>query len=99
MVCLHAGIGMDDVLVRAEQALANSDLAEQERGNVLLLLPDAKNALLGFQGAILALHELQRLRRHPTDWLPLADCEAALGNKTAAIAALNTAVGIDPRLW
>jgi hypothetical protein len=99
MVRLHASMGMDDVLVRAEQALANPDLAGQERCNVLFLLADARSRRSDFQGAILVLRELQSLRRHPTDWLLLADCEAALGNRTAATTALTTAVGIDPRLW
>jgi predicted CXXCH cytochrome family protein len=95
---LHAALGMGDVLVRAERALVNPDLEGQERCNALFLLADAKFRQGAHGEAIPALRELNRLRRHPTDWLLLAECERALGNETAAFEALETAVRIDPRL-
>ena len=48
--------------------------------------------------ALPILNQLNGLRRHSLQWLLLADCENAAGNPAGAIAALENAVRINPRL-
>src|SRR5262249_51692900 len=66
-------------------ALFASAYADIQRG-----APDA---------ALPRVKELTRLRRDATDWLLLAGCEQAAGNLAGAIAALEQAARINPRLW
>jgi hypothetical protein len=45
------------------------------------------------------LRDLTQLRRQSSDWLLLAKCEQAVGNRSASDAALLQAIRINPRLW
>jgi hypothetical protein len=88
-----------DLLAYADDALASPDLPARERCAVML---DRAQLLAGkgqFPEAIKTLRQLVTLRRNALDWLTLADCERALGNTAASIAAFETAVRINPRLW
>jgi len=80
----------------AEAALTDSALAGQDRCNVLFLLSDAAIRRHRYADALPFAKELVTLRRHPVDWLMLADCERATGDLN--IDALETAVRINPRL-
>jgi len=82
-----------------EAALTHLDLSVPERCTGLYVLAHG-NILQGrFQAAQTALDQLTRLRRNAADWLLLAGCRQALGDPAAAIAALEQAVRINPRLW
>ncbi len=83
----------------AAAALADPGLAGQDRCTALFLLADEYHANGRNREAVDALHELTKLRRHPTDWLLLADCEGALGDQAGREAALEAATRINPRLW
>jgi predicted CXXCH cytochrome family protein len=96
---LHFDLGRDGVRTHAESALAHADLAGQDRCNVLFMLAEGEQRRGRHAEAAVRLRELTKLRRHPADWLMLADCEKSLGNEAAMIEALTTAVRINPRLW
>lgn len=96
---LHFDLGLKDVAPYVESALAHPDLAGQDRCTALFLRADASAAAKQFREAATDLRELVKLRRHPVDWLLLADCESALGNQAAAEDALLSATRINPRLW
>lgn len=87
-----------DPLALAEAALANSSLAGVERCAALYVVAAERATRKQYSEAIGALRELVQLRRHPHDWLLLAQCEDALGNRGSATQALQTAVAINPRL-
>jgi hypothetical protein len=90
---------LDGFAPLAQSALGYPDLPAQERCNALFLL-GADQARQGRHAAAAeTLRRLTRLRRHPVDWLLLADCESHLGHEAAARQAQETAVGINPRLW
>jgi hypothetical protein len=95
---LRFEMGLDGYVPFAERALHYPDLGAQERCNALFLL----GADLAQQGrhadAAERLRRLTQLRRHPVDWLLLADCEAGLGHEDAALQAQETAARINPRL-
>jgi tetratricopeptide (TPR) repeat protein len=81
----------------AAAALAEPGLAGMERCTALYVLA-VDLARTGRNGeAVPLLRELVGLRRQPSDWLQLADCERALGNPDGEIEALASAARIDPR--
>ena len=91
--------GRGEFLSDAESALKDADLGGEYRCMALILVASSQANEGRPQDAIDTLHRLTRLRRHPSDWLLLADCEKRVGDQTAALQALETAVSIDPRLW
>jgi predicted CXXCH cytochrome family protein len=91
-------LGLEGVLPYAERALAHADLSGQDRCDALFLVADAQAAERRHEDAAATLRELNGLRRHAVQWLLLADCERALGRPDAAVAALEGAVRINPRL-
>jgi hypothetical protein len=95
---LHFDLELGEAALYASGALAHPDLAGQDRCNALFLAADAHARQGRHREAITLLVELTRLRRHPVDWLLLADCRQALGDPTA-VEALAQAVRINPRLW
>jgi hypothetical protein len=96
---IHFDLEQPGVAEHAERALADPSLDGQDRCNALLQLAD-RHVLAGrHREAAELLRKLTRLRRHPADWLLLADCERILGNEAAAYSALESAVRINPRLW
>ncbi|MCI0461437.1 MAG: hypothetical protein L0Z62_31185 [Gemmataceae bacterium] len=88
----------EQALPLAESALADPGLTGRERCIALFVAGGERLKRNQFQQARVAFRELVTLRRHPDDWIVLADCEQALGHQAAAVAALETAVRIDPRL-
>jgi predicted CXXCH cytochrome family protein len=96
---LRFDLGLGEILPYAESALAQPGLAGQDRCNALFLRADAQAGAGQHEDAVAALRELTGLRRHALDWLLLADCEKALGDRAAADEAMAMAVRIDPRLW
>ncbi len=81
----------------ADAALAHPALDAQDRCAALFLKADALAAAGQHADAAAALRELVTLRRHPTDYLLLADCERALGRPAEVTAALAASARIDPR--
>jgi hypothetical protein len=96
---LRFDLGLGGAGKHAVAALADPGLAGQDRCTALFLLADEYHTGGRNREAVEALHELTRLRRHPTDWLLLADCEGALGNQAGKEEALESATRINPRLW
>jgi tetratricopeptide (TPR) repeat protein len=88
----------DQALGLAASALADRDLSGLERCTALFVLAAERLRNKRPLEAQAAFHELVTLRRHPHDWLLLADCEQRLGNKAAAAEALRQAARINPRL-
>jgi hypothetical protein len=82
----------------AASAAADQGLTAQDRCNVLFLLADAHLQRGEHKEALPLLLELTKLRRHPTDWLMLADCRKRLEGPGAEVAALEQAARINPRL-
>jgi hypothetical protein len=80
-------------------ALTHPDLSVPERCTALYVLAHSDVLQGRFQAALTHLLQLTRLRRNAADWLLLAGCRQALGDPAAAIAALEQAVRINPRLW
>jgi hypothetical protein len=99
LAVLRCSMRLDDWVADARRALAQPDLGSLDRANVLFLVAGADAQEGRPAEAARALRELTRARRHPIDWLLLAQCEEELGNQAAAEKALTTAVGINPRLW
>jgi hypothetical protein len=83
----------------AESALQDKEIAGQDRSDAWFLIADAHFGAGRYAEAATALHQLTSLRRHPMDWMMLADCERTLGHDAAHKAALLAAVRINPRLW
>lgn len=82
-----------------EAALTHPSLSVPERCTALYVLAHS-NILEGrYPAALTHLLQLTSLRRNAADWLLLAGCRQALGEPAAAIAALEQAVRINPRLW
>jgi hypothetical protein len=96
---LHMSGQADQVLRHAQSVLAQPDAGAQDRCDALFALASVHAEQRRYQDAIVALQELNRLRRHSVHWLLLADCRRGLGDQDAAVAALENAVRIDPRLW
>jgi hypothetical protein len=95
---LHFERSADQALPLAEAALASPDLAGPERC-VALFVSAAERLRRGqVIEARAGFRELVTLRRHPDDWLLLAECEKRLSGTEAGFAALEMAVRISPRL-
>jgi hypothetical protein len=90
---------LDDVLPFAQRAMEHPNCNGQDRCSALFLYADAHARQRRPAPAITALRELIKLRRHPIDYLLLADCERMAGNEAAVEEVLSAAVRIDPRLW
>ncbi|HET6575102.1 MAG TPA: cytochrome c3 family protein [Fimbriiglobus sp.] len=96
---LRFELGLPGAAGHASAALTDPGLAGDDRCTALFLLADDHAAQGRHREAVAVLRELTRLRRHPVDWLLLADCEGALGHQAAREEALTTAARINPRLW
>jgi tetratricopeptide (TPR) repeat protein len=90
--------GDPQALTLAEKALAHPDLTGAERCTALFVMAGVHLKNNRYPQAKAALHELTTLRRFADDWLVLAECEKALGNRAGVVAALRSAVRINPRL-
>src|SRR5205807_1986573 len=77
---LNADLGLGEVERFAEKALAHAELIGSERCNALYLLAQERRRQRQPEGALTALRELTRLRRHEADWLLVAFCEKALNH-------------------
>jgi hypothetical protein len=88
----------DEALALAEQALAHESIAGADRCTALFVVAGERLKRNQQESARTTLRELTTLRRHPDDWLLLAECEKALGNTTAAVEALQMAARINPSL-
>jgi tetratricopeptide (TPR) repeat protein len=95
---LRFNLGLPDAAGPAAAALADPGLAGDDRCTALFILADDHAARGRHRDAVAALRELTRLRRHPVDWLLLADCQSALGDRNGQEVALATAALINPRL-
>jgi predicted CXXCH cytochrome family protein len=98
LAALNANLGRRDVRPYVDSALQHPDLAGRDRCNVLILLAKSQRSRGLNNEAIETARQLTRLRRHPLDWLLIADAERALGNEPGEIEALANAVRINPRL-
>jgi len=96
---LHFDLRLNGVAEFARSALNYSEISAQDRCNALFQLADEHAKNREYRQAIPLLLELTTLRRHPFDWLMLADCRKNLDGPAAAIEALEQAVRINPRLW
>jgi predicted CXXCH cytochrome family protein len=90
--------GEPRALALAEQALAHPEITGLERCTALFVVAGECLRREQYGQALRALRELVTLRRHPDDWLLLAQCTSALGDEAAAVEALETAVRYNPRL-
>ena len=88
-----------DATQHTEEAMANADLPAQERNAVMFQHAQMLARQARLDEAVAMLHKLQQSRRVAMDYLMLADCERARGNTKESIAAFETAVRINPRLW
>jgi tetratricopeptide (TPR) repeat protein len=89
----------EQALWLAESALLDPDLTGSERCAALFVVAAERLKRQQYKQARPVFLQLTNLRRHPHDWLLLADCEKALGNPAAQVQALEMAVRINPRLW
>lgn len=80
----------------ARAALSDPELSGKDRCNVLFLLAEAAMQRRDDRAALPFAEELTQLRRHPRDWLMLADCRNHTGRD--GIPALEMAVAINPGL-
>jgi hypothetical protein len=96
---IHAELGSDDAASFASSALEFPDLDGPARCNALSLVANDLVRGNNHAQALEPLRQLTKWRRHPIDWLLLADCEGNLGHAAAAEEAMQTAVRINPRLW
>lgn len=80
----------------ARAVLSDPALAGKARCNVLFLLAEASLRQRDDRAALPFAEELTQLRRHPRDWLILADCRNHLGGD--GIPALEMALAINPGL-
>jgi hypothetical protein len=88
-----------DVLAFAEAALNSPGLGVQDRCMALYFRAAGLAAERRHEQALPVIRELTRIRRHPADWLLVAECEQELGRTDAWIEALETAARINPREW
>jgi len=96
-----AGVGdacPPDVLPFAQEALRIPSIGIQDRCMGLYFQAAGLAAERRHSEALGAVRELTRLRRHPADWLLVAECENALGREEAWIEALVMVTRIDPRM-
>lgn len=93
---LERDLESPNVSALAASALSYPELEGQDRCNALFLFAEAAAQRGQHAEAARALRELTGLRRHPFDWMLLADCQRALGE--SPVAALEQAVKINPRL-
>lgn len=82
----------------AVSALYGPGLTAQDRCNALFILAEDSIRKGEPEEARTRLEELTKLRRHPSDWLLLADARQQFNAPDAAIDALERAVRINPRL-
>jgi doubled CXXCH motif protein/cytochrome c554/c'-like protein len=88
-----------EVLPLAERALTLPGISTQERCMALYFRAEGLKSEGRFDEALAPVRELTRLRRHPADWLLVAECEKSLGHEEAWMEALERAARIDPRIW
>jgi predicted CXXCH cytochrome family protein len=93
---LHFDKGQEQGPLLAEDAQSSPDLTGPDRCSVLVVIATERFKRQQYKDARAALYELIALRRVADDWLMLANCEKALGNPAAQVAALQMAVRIDP---
>ncbi len=99
MACrLSYGHSPDEVVFRAQKALAHADLPALDRCDMLYILADAYFRERRFREAGAVLDDLNRLRRHLPYWLLLANCYEALGERADEARALEQAATINPTL-
>jgi tetratricopeptide (TPR) repeat protein len=96
---LRSQLELGGVAPLADSALADPHLDGLNRCNVLALRAHELARSHHHAQAIEPLRQLTRWRRHPVDWLLLAECEEKLGAQARAEEAMQTAVRINPRLW
>jgi predicted CXXCH cytochrome family protein len=94
-LCFEKKVG--EPFAYAESALAYPQLTGQSRCDALFVVARVQAERGNHVEAVKALRELTGLRRHAFDWLYLANSLRALGDDTAARAALEAAARIDPR--
>jgi hypothetical protein len=87
-----------EVLPFAQEALKLPGIRTQDRCMALYFQAAGLAAERRHAEALAAVRELTRLRRHPADWLLVAECENALGREEAWIEALVMVTRIDPRM-
>ncbi|MBI1830079.1 MAG: hypothetical protein HYR84_01350, partial [Planctomycetes bacterium] len=75
LASLHSHLGMGEVGALAESALAFRELEAMDRCNALSLLATDLGRERNHEKALDPLRQLIQWRRHPIDWLRLADCE------------------------
>ena len=80
----------------AEQVLSHENLPARLKGNALLAKADWHKRRGEFSLAADAARELTKLRRSASDWALVGEMEQKGGNQTAAVAAIEKAVEIDP---
>ena len=85
-----------EVLPFAEAALALPGIRTQDRCMALYLQAAGLAAEGLHADALAAVRELTRLRRHPADWMLVAECEQALGHEEKWIEALLMVTRIEP---
>ena len=88
-----------DALTKARDALEQPGLLAHDRCLSLFITAELEAQRNRHREAAIALRELTQLRRHQGDWMRLAECERALGNRAAMDVAYLNAVRANPRLW
>ncbi|MCS7045625.1 MAG: hypothetical protein NZO58_04645, partial [Gemmataceae bacterium] len=96
---LEPSLPVEDVIARADRIIAHPGTAARDRGDALWLRADALARIGRFDEAAADLRRLTTMRRKATDWLTLADVYRAAGREIDSIAAFESAVAINPRLW
>jgi predicted CXXCH cytochrome family protein len=95
---LSYGRQPDEVVFRAQKALAHPELPPLDRCDTMYILADAYFRQRQYPEAVAVLKNLNRLRRHLPYWLLLANCYEALGEPAAEARALEQAATINPTL-
>ncbi len=95
---LYFEMEQKQALPLAESALRHPETTGVDRCAALFVLAGERLKRNQPKEARAALQELVGLRRHPDDWLVLAECEKALGNRAGFVQALEMAVRIKPGL-
>jgi predicted CXXCH cytochrome family protein len=83
----------------ADAALAHPEIAGQSRCNALTARARLQGLRRNYAAALADLQELTGLRRRSADWVLMARLRTDQGDQAGAMAALETAVRINPRLW
>jgi hypothetical protein len=95
---MHFELEQDQAMPLAQSALADETLTALERCAALFVLGAERLRHKRYDEARIAFRELVTLRRHPHDWLLLAQSERGLGNKIAFQEAHEMAARINPKL-